>query len=120
MIVSASSGSAAPLAFPASSAASTDGGSATAASDSASGSSSGSDYYSSPIFTHDAITGVLVEQTRSHSTGEVESQSPSRAALLYGQTQGLAEPGSASSSSSSSSASAASSAQAAVATLLGA
>ncbi|WP_146747736.1 hypothetical protein [Paramagnetospirillum kuznetsovii] len=44
-------------------------------------------YYSSPVFRQDALTGALIEVWRNTTTGEQISQSPSRAALLYGKTQ---------------------------------
>jgi hypothetical protein len=45
-------------------------------------------FYSSPIFTVDTLTGALVQVWRDSSTGEQISQSPTKVALLYGDTQG--------------------------------
>jgi len=46
-------------------------------------------FYASPILTFDAETGAIVWEYRDTSTGAFEYQSPSRAALLYGQSQQL-------------------------------
>lgn len=52
-------------------------------------SSSDAVFYSSPIFTQDALTGALIQVWRDTSTGEQISQSPTRAALLYSKSQDL-------------------------------
>ncbi len=64
-------------------------GSSQSSSSTTASSSSNAVFYSSPIFTQDALTGALIQVWRDTSTGETISQSPTRAALLYGNAQEL-------------------------------
>ncbi|WP_156612494.1 hypothetical protein [Paramagnetospirillum marisnigri] len=63
-------------------------GGTTTASSTGSATSDDTLFYSSPIFTVDTLTGALVQVWRDSKTGETLSQSPSKAALLYGDAQG--------------------------------
>jgi len=56
---------------------------------SSSSSTTSNTFYSSPIFTLDALTGAYITEWRDTKTGEELYQSPTRAALLYGGAQDL-------------------------------
>ena len=79
--------------------------SAAAASSTASGTSSSSQsvFYASPIMSFDTVTGALIWEYRDTTTGAFEDQSPSRATLLYEQSQQLTGSQGASSKASQSS-----------------
>ncbi len=78
--------------------------SATASSATDSGTSStatSSTFYSSPVLSFDTVTGALIWEYRDTTTGEFQYQSPSRATLLYEQSQQLTQSQGSSAKSSS-------------------